>query len=291
MPEALVPERERRVDQRIDVAAELGEVDTGEVAPGGDEGLGAHRGRGDRDDAGDGEPGMCDGQRLAGLDARDDLAAAVAQLASARGDPQPVENPGADPASHPLVSVARPAHRGCARAEGAPMGIGVSIGRTEQGIAVSRLSMADVEQLADDLHVELRAWTASSTQALSDFHHEDLAMMVDNATFNDRIEFRIATLDGRRAGIAVTRAGEHRGEPSTFVWWLAVDPAARRHGVARALVDDIEQDARERSHLLEGKVRADDGAAVAFWTALGWNPASIDPKASWIRRTAVARRR
>ncbi len=155
-------------------------------------------------------------------------------------------------------------------------------------ITVSRLPMADVEQLAADLHVELRAWTATSTQALSESHLEDLAMMVDNATFNVRIEVRIATLDGRRAGIAVTRAGVHEGEPSTFVWWLAVDPAARRHGVARALVDAIEQDARERSHLLEGMVRADDAAAVAFWTALGWRPAGPDPKASWVRRTTTS---
>ena len=51
---------------------------------------------------------------------------------------------------------------------------------TDQEITVSRLPMADVAQLADDLHVELRAWTATSTQALSDFHLEDLAMMVDN---------------------------------------------------------------------------------------------------------------
>ncbi len=150
-------------------------------------------------------------------------------------------------------------------------------------ITVSRLPMADVEQLADDLHAELRAWTASSTQALSDFHLEDLAMMVDNATFNDRIEVRIATLDGRRAGIAVTRAGVHEGEPSTFVWWLAVDPAARRHGVARALVDAIEQDARDRSHLLEGMVRTDDADAVAFWSSLGWNPAGTGHRASWVR--------
>ena len=150
-------------------------------------------------------------------------------------------------------------------------------------ITVSRLPMADVAQLADDLHVELRAWTATSTQALSDFHLEDLAMMVDNATFNDRIEVRIATLDGRRAGIAVTRAGVHEGEPSTFVWWLAVDPAARRHGVARALVDAIEQDARNRSHLLEGMVRTDDADAVAFWSSLGWNPAGAGHRTSWVR--------
>jgi GNAT superfamily N-acetyltransferase len=143
--------------------------------------------------------------------------------------------------------------------------------------------MVDVEQLADDLHVELRAWTATSTQALSDFHLEDLAVMVDNATFNDRIEVRIATFDGRRAGIAVTRAGVYEGEPSTFVWWLAVDPAARRHGVARALVEAIEQEAQESSHLLEGKVRTDDADAVAFWSSLGWNPVGADHRASWVR--------
>jgi hypothetical protein len=71
------------------------------------------------------------------------------------------------------------------------MGIDVT-----QGITVSRLSIAEVDELADDLDVELRAWTATSTQTLRDSHLEDLAMMVDNATFNDRIEVRMATLDG-----------------------------------------------------------------------------------------------
>jgi len=150
-------------------------------------------------------------------------------------------------------------------------------------ITVTRLSAADVEALADDLHSELREWTATSTQALSDYHLEDLARMVDNAIFNDRIEFRIATLDGRRAGIVVTRASAFQDRPSTFVWWLAVDPAARRHGVARALVDAIEQDARDRSHLLKGMVRADDADAVGFWTALGWRPSGPGAKDAWVR--------
>ncbi len=68
----------------MDVVAEFGEVDAGEVAPGGDECLGADRGRGEWHDWCDRKPGVCDGERLAGLDTRDDLAAAVAQLSDAR---------------------------------------------------------------------------------------------------------------------------------------------------------------------------------------------------------------
>ncbi len=158
-----------------------------------------------------------------------------------------------------------------------------SIGRTSSAITVTRLRAADVEAIADDLHVELHAWTASSTQALSDYHPEDIARMVENATFNDHIEFRVATLDGRRVGIAVTRGGTHEGEPSTFIWWLAVDPAARRRGVARALASAIEQDARASSHVLEGMVRPDDADAVAFWSSLGWSPAGVGHKDRWVR--------
>ena len=166
---------------------------------------------------------------------------------------------------------------------GTGTGTGTGVARTEQWVAVTRLSVAEVEELAGDLHRELRTWTATSTQAESDYHEEDLARMVDSATFDDRIEFRVATLDGRHAGVAVTRAGSFEGEPTTFVWWLAVDPAARRRGVARALAAAIEQDAQAHSRLLEGMVRTDDVTAVAFWTSLGWRPASTDRRAPWVR--------
>jgi hypothetical protein len=63
-------------------------------------------------------------------------------------------------------------------------------------VCVTRLTMTEVEENAADLHNELRAWAASSTLAGRDHHDADLAMMVENATFNERIEFCIATLDG-----------------------------------------------------------------------------------------------
>jgi len=106
---------------------------------------------------------------------------------------------------------------------------------------------------------------------------------VDNATFSDRIEFRIATLAGRRAGIAVSRAASFEGQPSTFIWWLAVDPDFRRRGVARALAEAIEQDARADSRVLQGMVREDDATAGAFWSSLGWRPAESDRKGGWVR--------
>jgi GNAT superfamily N-acetyltransferase len=156
------------------------------------------------------------------------------------------------------------------------------VARTEQSITVTRLNMTEVEENADDLHNELRAWAASSTLAGRDHHDADLAMMVENATFNERIEFRIATLAGRRAGIAVTRESALKGEPSTFVWWLVVDPAARRRGIARALAQDIEQGAATSTRHIHGHVDGLDAVAVGFWTSLGWGPAGPDPKAVWV---------
>jgi GNAT superfamily N-acetyltransferase len=150
-------------------------------------------------------------------------------------------------------------------------------------VCVTRLTMTEVEEHAADLHNELRAWAASSTLAGRDHHDADLAMMVENATFNERIEFRIATLDGRRAGIAVTRESAFAGEPSTFVWWLVVDPAARRRGIARALAQDIERDARASTRHVHGHVDARDAVAVAFWTSLGWCSVEPGQKAVWIR--------
>ena len=96
-------------------------------------------------------------------------------MESARDDPRPVENAGAGPrrnlASHPLVSVPRPARQGSGReGEGSHEDPGDSGDPRQHRPDVVRLRASKVEALADDLHVELHAWTASSTQVLGDYH-------------------------------------------------------------------------------------------------------------------------
>jgi GNAT superfamily N-acetyltransferase len=146
-----------------------------------------------------------------------------------------------------------------------------------------------VEALAADLIAELAAWTASTPQARHGRHLGDIADTIENATWNADIEVRVATLDGHRVGLAVTRASGFAGAPSTFVWWVAVDAALRRSGVGRALVAAVEDDGCARGRILEGLVSADDPAAVAFWTALGWRPSGSTVKAPWIRDPCAGR--
>ena len=153
---------------------------------------------------------------------------------------------------------------------------------------VARLTMGEVEALAADLRADLGAWTASTPQARSSRHLDDIESMLNNATWNHHIELRVAALDGRRVGIVATRASAFAGEPSSFVWWIAVDPDVRRRGVGRALAAAIEDDARTQGRILEGLVSADDPAAVAFWTALGWSPTGTDRNAPWVRDPRAA---
>jgi len=157
-------------------------------------------------------------------------------------------------------------------------------------LTVTRLTTGEVEALAADLRADLGAWTASTPQARSARHLDDIESMLDNATWNHHIELHVATLDRRRVGIVATRASAFAGEPSTFVWWIAVDPTERRRGVGRALAVAIEDDARSQDRILEGLVSADDPAAVAFWTALGWAPTGMDRKAPWVRDPRAAHR-
>ncbi len=162
-------------------------------------------------------------------------------------------------------------------------------------VSIARLTMAEVENLRDELHAELLAWTASSSRSGSDLHRQDIAMMVENAGWNDRITFRVAELAGARAltrvGTIVTRVGGSEDAPSTFVWWLAVDPERRRLGVARALMDAVEEQAEADGASVTGMVDADDPAAVAFWTSIGWCPVGPDPKSPWSRDPAAKRDR
>jgi ribosomal protein S18 acetylase RimI-like enzyme len=54
------------------------------------------------------------------------------------------------------------------------------------------------------------------------------------------------------------------------IWKLMTDPAARRRGVARALLCEAETQARARGRSLLNLDTASDGAAAALYESMGW---------------------
>lgn len=77
----------------------------------------------------------------------------------------------------------------------------------------------------------------------------------------------VARIDGRLAGAVMTGHDGHRGA----VYYLGVDPSARRHGVGRALVANAEAWCRARGvpkiNLL---VRKENLGVLSFYDALGY---------------------
>ncbi|MDK9697307.1 MAG: GNAT family acetyltransferase [Siculibacillus sp.] len=110
-----------------------------------------------------------------------------------------------------------------------------------------------------------------------------------------------ATCDGRLVGAAMVGHDGHRGA----VYYLGVDPDARRGGIGRQLVEAAEAWVRERGipkiNLL---VRKENAGVLAFYEALGWHDThtvclyrTLDPakrdeearmKAEWATRIAAA---
>ena len=74
---------------------------------------------------------------------------------------------------------------------------------------------------------------------------------------------------GRLAGVGgLTPEPEPQGEPGMRLRRLYVDPAARRRGVGRSLVNALLQEALGEGSLVT--VNARDTLAPAFWAALGF---------------------
>ena len=107
-------------------------------------------------------------------------------------------------------------------------------------------------------------------------------MAVDNATFNERIAVRVALVEDVPKGLAITRDSVRDGEPATFVWWLAVEPGARRSGIGRLLMQSAEQ--ASKWPLFEARVEHTGSAAVAFWTSMGWEREQLGDGLVWVKR-------
>ena len=108
-----------------------------------------------------------------------------------------------------------------------------------------------------------------------------------------------ATVDGRLVGATMVGHDGHRGA----IYYLAVDPEARRAGIGRRLVEAAEAWVRARGipkiNLL---VRKENAGVLAFYEALGWHDTAtvclyrtVDPekrdeevrmKAEWAERIA-----
>lgn len=157
----------------------------------------------------------------------------------------------------------------------------------EGSVTVVLLSTRQVDEAAGDLLEGLRAWGASASLSSREWFDQDLAMAVDNASFNERIAVRVALDGGIRRGLVITRDSVRDGEPATFVWWLAVDPDARRRGIGRLLTKSVEQ--ASKCPLLEARVDHTDFTAVAFWTSMGWKSEQVGDGLVWVKRTEVAR--
>lgn len=80
--------------------------------------------------------------------------------------------------------------------------------------------------------------------------------------------FLITEIDGEIAGTAMAGYDGHRG----WVYCVAVDPAHRREGIGRALMDRVERDlTRMGCHKLNLQVRKSNEEAAAFYEKLGYS--------------------
>lgn len=93
---------------------------------------------------------------------------------------------------------------------------------------------------------------------------------------NPRAVFRVATDDDERV---LGYAGMHHVGDEGYIANVAVDPAARRQGVARALMAELEAYGREHAlYRLTLEVRASNAAAIALYAGAGYVCDGVRPR-------------
>lgn len=70
-----------------------------------------------------------------------------------------------------------------------------------------------------------------------------------------------------------------RDRHKAFVWGTYVEPAARRRGVARALMEALMHEASREVEQLTLSVVKENEAAAALYRALGFEPYGVEPRA------------
>jgi len=94
--------------------------------------------------------------------------------------------------------------------------------------------------------------------------------------------FVVAELDGEVAGTVMAGFDGHRG----WVYYLAVSPRHRKHGIGKALMDRVEADLVAMGcPKLNLQVRADNIGAVAFYRKLGFD---VEERVSMGKRLPAA---
>lgn len=76
---------------------------------------------------------------------------------------------------------------------------------------------------------------------------------------------------GGPVGTVMVGHDGHRG----WLYYLAVDPARRRAGTGRALVEGAERWLAAHVPKVQLMVRADNPDAVGFWARLGYAPSDV----------------
>ena len=94
----------------------------------------------------------------------------------------------------------------------------------------------------------------------------DDAAAVRGLVARDPEALLVATRDRRVVGTLIAGFDGWRGQ----MYRLAVAPDARRHGIARALVDRAETNLRRRGARRISALVIDDDVARAFWAAIGY---------------------
>jgi ribosomal protein S18 acetylase RimI-like enzyme len=122
------------------------------------------------------------------------------------------------------------------------------------------LSMRPARQ--EDRDAVVRLWEAAGFGETTDEEWQALA-----AGGNDSVI--VADEDGRIGGTAVTAFDGWRA----FLYHVAVDPASRRRGLAKALMTEAEQQMRSRgARRLFALVNENNTAGLALCAASGYEP-------------------
>ena len=152
------------------------------------------------------------------------------------------------------------------------IGIGASL-----SVHVRRLAEDEALAREHELVQHLTEWVAPSVsgQGIRDIDEMMRSAVWTTLRHPDRTVL-LAEQDGRSTGILLGELKDDRRGRYGYVEWIAVDPDARRAGVATALVTELATTLGVER--LQGSVDLDDPVASAFWERQGWTRLKPPPR-------------
>lgn len=127
--------------------------------------------------------------------------------------------------------------------------------------------------------VTITPMAAAHIAAIADIERQCFSTPWSAAALTEELDnphavFYVA-MDGERV---LGYAGMHHVGDEGYIDNVAVDPAARRQGAARALMDALEAYGREHAlYRLTLEVRASNAAAIALYTGVGYVSDGVRP--------------